>query len=366
MKIFQTETSNKAEYYVSLKPGSNILFVSQLDDILEKYEKLIESLNITDNELVYVKVFLSDFLNQKDGLRQHPLFREKFNNTGLSIVEQPPLDGAKINLLLCFVKGIEMNKSLKDNVFYLETEKHTHIFQSVGFERIFDSDIEKNTEKAFEIHKDALSKKEMSLSENCLRTWLYVKDIDKNYKAVVNGRNNFFGNNGLNRNIHFIASTGIGGTGGISQAEMFADFYSVKGLKKEQIKYLKALDYLNPTYEYGVSFERGTSITCSDVKHIFISGTASIDKSGKCIHAGDIVGQTERIFLNIKNLLLDADADLNDLAYLIVYLRDIADYEAVNKYLATHFGQIPTIIVAAKICRPEWLIEIECFAVKKN
>ena len=41
--------------------------------------------------------------------------------------------------------------------------------------------------------------------------------------------------------------------------------------------YLKALDHLNPTHEYGVAFERGTRVSLPGKYQYFISGTASIN-----------------------------------------------------------------------------------------
>ena len=49
------------------------------------------------------------------------------------------------------------------------------------------------------------------------------------------------------------------------------DTYAVDGLKSEQIHYLYAPTHLNPTYEYGVSFERGTYVDYGDRRQVFIS-----------------------------------------------------------------------------------------------
>ncbi len=46
-----------------------------------------------------------------------------------------------------------------------------------------------------------------------------------------------------------------------------------------------------------------------------------------------------------------------------VYLRDIADFQCVNEYMKRRFPNIPFIIVEARVCRPEWLIEVEGVAL---
>jgi enamine deaminase RidA (YjgF/YER057c/UK114 family) len=366
-KIFKLGIDhNKTEYQVYIRPDGNSLFFSQLDNVLEKYDLLLSYLEMTKDELVFAKIFVSDYLNQQDLMKEHPLFQDRFKNCGFSIIEQSPLDGSKINVLLWFIKGERMKKYRLENAFYLETENHLHIFHCTRNNNPCCPDLDKQTEQVFTQHKYLIQKHGMDMLNNCVRTWLYVRDIDKNYADVVKGRNNFFIENELNINTHFIASTGIEGSGESAGINLCIDLYSVKGIKQEQVKYLKALEYLNPTYEYGVSFERGVCITYPDRKHIFISGTASIDKNGNCVHKGNVISQLERVFINIRNLLYDAESDLNDISSMIIYLRDISDYTIVNEYINTHYGLIPSVIVHAKICRPKWLIEVECIALKRH
>ena len=113
-----------------------------------------------------------------------------------------------------------------------------------------------------------------------------------------------------------------------------------------------------------MTFERGTSVEYGDRKHIFISGTASIDNNGDIVCPGDIIGQTRRMLLNIEALLKEADSSLADIAQMIVYLRDIADYQMVNAMLNEQFPDVPKIVVLAPVCRPGWLIETECIAIR--
>ena len=51
---------------------------------------------------------------------------------------------------------------------------------------------------------------------------------------------------------------------------------------------------------------------------------------------------------------------------MIVYLRDPSDYDAVKAMYDEKFPNVPKVIVLAPVCRPTWLIEMECIAVKKN
>lgn len=49
---------------------------------------------------------------------------------------------------------------------------------------------------------------------------------------------------------------------------------------------------------------------------------------------------------------------------MVIYLRDTADYNIVNQIISERFDRIPFVILLAPVCRPGWLIETECMAVK--
>lgn len=51
---------------------------------------------------------------------------------------------------------------------------------------------------------------------------------------------------------------------------------------------------------------------------------------------------------------------LDGVPYWVVYLRDISDYAKVDAYMQARFPDTPRIILEARVCRPGWLIEMEC------
>ena len=129
------------------------------------------------------------------------------------------------------------------------------------------------------------------------------------------------------------------------------------------MRYLQALSHLCPTSDYGVTFERGTALTYGDRRHIFISGTASIDARGKVMHTGDPAAQTGRLLENVAALLSEADAGLGDIAMAIVYLRDPSDYRTVKTVIDRSCPGLNAVFVHGPVCRPAWLVEMECIAV---
>lgn len=170
---------------------------------------------------------------------------------------------------------------------------------------------------------------------------------------------------GLTNDTHFIASTGIAGRQADPNVLSQMDSYAVAGIQPSQIRHLYAPSHLNRTSDYGVSFERGTCVDYDDRRHVFISGTASIDNKGQVVKPGDIVGQTLRMIENVEALLDEAECSFDDMGQIIVYLRDIADYTVVSGLMKDRFADMPLLIVHAPVCRPGWLIEMECMGVKK-
>ena len=367
LRTFRIATSLRTEIHASLRPSTAGRSLSvQLDDLLAAYEQLSAELNLTDNDIFLAKAFVSDFINQADEVRNHPLFAKHLLNAALSVVEQPPLDGTKINLLLWFIQYPGRRSFRLDDAVCTTIGPHTHVFQAISPEAAPASLVEQQTYNAFAEHDVLLSRLNMNLADNCMRTWIYVKDIDCDYGDMVGGRNRYFDAHGLRPDAHFIASTGIGGSSDSPGKRLALDFYTVGQLQPDAVRYLHAPSHLNPTHQYGVAFERGVRIAYDDVNHIFISGTASINNRGECINCGDVIGQLDRVFANIERLLIDGSANLSHIAGMIVYLRDVADAGITLGYIESNFPAVPAVIVLGRVCRPQWLVEVECIAATAN
>lgn len=95
-----------------------------------------------------------------------------------------------------------------------------------------------------------------TLASHCVRTWFFVQNVDVNYAGVVKARKEVFITQNLTEKTHYIASTGIEGRHADPSVLVQMDSYAVDGLEPGQIQFLYAPTHLNPTYEYGVTFER--------------------------------------------------------------------------------------------------------------
>lgn len=346
--------------YTIISPESKGSFNDRLNFLYLKLGNYLDTEKIENRSLQYCKVFLSDSQNQIKELEESLLYQEFLAETNLTIVEQPPLNGSKISIL---VKTTSDDTPILFHSIRLTEEEAIGKNSYEQTRMIFDKYME-----ILQKENAALASEEtkMTMERNLVRTWIYVTDIDVNYHGVVVARNDVFDQEGLTADTHYIASTGIGGATPVRHAAVGIDFLTVPNIKEEDKKYLKALNHLNPTHEYGVSFERGTRLTLSDKEMFFISGTASIDKHGDVVYEGDVIRQTGRLLENIGALLKDGETTMNDIQYFIIYLRDISDYHTVEKMMQQFYPQIPHIIVEARVCRPGWLIEMECIAEKSK
>ena len=329
-------------------------YAKQLEAVMNAYNGLLSQ--IPNARAVFKRYFLSDAANQADDV-----IMADVTDCAKSIIQQAPLDGTKIALWVYLMTNIQTSIT-KSGLYEVSHGEFRHLFNASAHNLAANSEYQMRL--LFNEYIMQLAEEGCTLSENCIRTWLFVNDIDLNYGGVVRARNQVFFTQGLTVHTHFISSTGIGGRQQDPNVLTQMDNYAIAGIKQEQIHYLYAPTHLNRTSDYGVSFERGTYIDYADRRHVFISGTASINNKGEIMFPKDIEKQTQRMIENVEVLLKEADCSFDEVGEMVVYLRDIADHDLVRNVFDTQFPGKPYIIVHAPVCRSGWLIEMECMAVK--
>ena len=335
------------DHYEILTDEGAGLFHERLLTLHSQVAAYLEAERREGRHLQYSKVFLSDISNQQEALEASALMSQSLAQADHTVIQQSPVDGHKIGVLL-------------------KTSPHPNPYRLCSL-RLTDEEVVNHgsyvqTLMLFEKYAEQLRQQGLNLRDHCVRTWLYVRDIDTNYAGAVKARNDIFRQHGLTADTHFIASTGIGGRASGRNVVVAIDFLTYPEARRGDLAYLKALDHLNPTHEYGVAFERGTRVSLPGRRQFFISGTASIDRHGQVVNVGDVGRQTARLLENIGALLADGGATTQDIKYFIVYLRDLADYATVDGYMQRHFPHVPRIVTLAQVCRPAWLVEMECVA----
>ena len=343
------------EYHAMIQITDRRLpFAAQLEAVISAYDELLDRL--PDTQAVFKRYFLSDAANQADDVVVADV-----TDCAKSIIQQAPLNGSKVALWVWLMTGVQTGMT-KSGLYEVRHGDFRHMFNASAHNLAANSEYQMRL--LFNEYVMQLAEEGCTLADNCIRTWLFVNDIDLNYGGVVRARNQVFFTQGLTQNTHFIASTGIGGRQQDPNVLSQMDNYAIAGVKPEQIHYLYAPTHLNRTSDYGVSFERGTYVDYADRRHVFISGTASINNKGEVMYAKDVEQQTRRMWENVEALLAEAECTYDDVCEMIVYLRDIADYDLVCALYQERFPGKPVVIVHAPVCRPGWLVEMECTAVK--
>ena len=97
---------------------------------------------------------------------------------------------------------------------------------------------------------------------------------------------------------------------------------------------------------------------------VYVSGTLAIGEGGVVLHVGDAEAQTRHVLEAIKTTLEAAGATMADVAFNHIFLKDWADYAAMNKVYAEYFpGDKPArYCIVCGLVRPDSLVEIASVA----
>ncbi len=354
------------ECFLIVEPDPALNFEEQLQSVEMQYAGAIAAANLSPDSAVFRRIFLSDVINQQPSVQNTAIGRVD-GTTAVSIVGQPPTGGAKIAMLAYHLASDSplTKRRLSSHDLLVEHHGFRHLWSTQLCAQARDHFVDpaEQTSRIFGELVQSLERADATLRDHCVRTWLYLKDVDVFYQGMVDERRSLFEAQGLTADSHYIASTGIEGACGDRFDVVSMDAYSALDTSPRQIEYLKSLTQLSSTNKYGVTFERGTKVAYADRAHLYISGTAAIDADGRVVHPGDVIKQLERALVNVDALLLAGNSCSKDLMYLLVYLRDVSDHGRVDSYLARRFPNLPVVILHAAVCRPEWLIEVEGEAI---
>ena len=211
----------------------------------------------------------------------------------------------------------------------------------------------------FALASHALTDRGLSIHDG-VRTWIYLRDIERDYEAFNQGRRRFFQDAGM---VRFPASTGIEAALADSDSPLAMDLYVVGSGGEAAIDAMDAAP-MGEARAYGSFFSRGALLREPGEQLAFLSGTASIDLRGRIVAPGDAKGQLRCMFANAAGVLGQAGLGLADAVSATAYLKRpalLADFRGAAQAAGLP-ASVPTAVVVADICRPEWLCEIELVA----
>lgn len=99
---------------------------------------------------------------------------------------------------------------------------------------------------------------------------------------------------------------------------------------------------------------------------LFISGLTARDSDGRTVAPGDIKGQTRQVLENMKALLEEAGATLEDIVKVTVFVRNVDDFARIHEIRREYFPHDPpasTMVEVSRLVHGDLLIEIEAIAL---
>jgi enamine deaminase RidA (YjgF/YER057c/UK114 family) len=370
-EVTSFSTKNGAEeFYIVIESRAGDDISAALENLYGEYKQIVQTCGLSAGTHVFCRIFLSDIENQKKILSLSKLYRA-FSDAAVSVIGQPSLRGGPISIFSYHLKG---PAQLKKTVLHRTTDswRQDVVVSGVNYSLLWNTNYEEQTpfnayeqtNTIFHALDSAVNDQGMTLLGNTIRSWVFVRDIDNNYRGMVEARKNFFKRNDLTDETRYLASTGIEGKSRNVNSLVSIDLLSISDLSPRQIVRMEARANMSPTIDYGVTFERGLRVRFGDRSHLYVSGTASIDKKGDVLHQGNVTKQTARAIENVRALLDGQGATLDDLTYLIVYIRDYTAAETVLRAMTEAIpAGLPMIVIQGSVCRSAWLMEIEGVAI---
>jgi aminoacrylate peracid reductase len=97
---------------------------------------------------------------------------------------------------------------------------------------------------------------------------------------------------------------------------------------------------------------------------VYVSGTLAFDKDNNVVHGGDAAAQTRHVLDIIKSVIETAGGTMDDVTFNSIFIRDWADYGAMNKVYAEYFpGDKPArFCIQCSLVKPDALVEIASIA----
>ena len=99
---------------------------------------------------------------------------------------------------------------------------------------------------------------------------------------------------------------------------------------------------------------------------IFVSGQVPVDPETNQLSLGDIHHETRVTLENLRRVLEQAGATPADVVKVSVFLKDAADFAAMNAIYADFFGETrpARTTIEARFVNRDMKIEIDCIAYK--
>ena len=117
-------------------------------------------------------------------------------------------------------------------------------------------------------------------------------------------------------------------------------------------------------FAHAQPFSQG--IETSAGRLVFVAGQVALDIDGNVIGIDDPAKQTEAALENMKLVLAEAGATLDDVLKLTVFMTQMRHFPAIQEVRARYFPKNPpasTTLAITALVNPDLLVEIDAIAV---
>ena len=195
---FKVEGGTAEHHLMVHVTDSRLPFVEQLEALFEAYDTVLERMP-KGTSSVFKRYFLSDAANQANILQG---MASEGSDCAISIVQQAPLNGTKVALWCYLIEGVA-GKMLSDGMYEVSHGAYRDLWSTGNLNGAANSEYQ--TRLLLSDYVLKLNEQGLKLADNCVRTWFFVQDIDRNYSGVVKARNEVFKTQDLTSDTHFIA-----------------------------------------------------------------------------------------------------------------------------------------------------------------
>ena len=120
---------------------------------------------------------------------------------------------------------------------------------------------------------------------------------------------------------------------------------------------------VNPDWPWAEKFGFHLGIRVENT--VYVSGTVAWDRDGKIVGDDNMFEQSRQAFSNVKEILAEAGATMDDVVKINAFLTDInryAEYSAARAEAFTNNIPASTAVASPALVEPGLLIEIEAIA----
>lgn len=99
---------------------------------------------------------------------------------------------------------------------------------------------------------------------------------------------------------------------------------------------------------------------------LFVSGQIPLEPLSGTFRNETIEEATAQVMENLKNIIIAAGFNMNDVVKCSIFLKDLNNFSAVNQIYASYFSKTPPARETVEISRlpMDAIVEISCIAIK--